>query len=401
MRDLLYLSHRIPYPPNKGDKIRSFKILEYLSRSYRIHLGCFVDDPEDLKHVDALNEICAQVCAVENLGLRRKLKAVPGLLTGRALSVSMFFSPAIKSWVEKVIAEVNPSSAFIYSSAMAQYLCQSGGTKLPYVIDFVDVDSDKWKQYSETAHFPLKWIYKREARTLLDYDRSVALNAASALFVSESEATLFQSLAPESARKTQAVRNGIDHVKFSPNQGWANPYSGKGPILVFTGSMDYWPNVDAVTWFATDIFSVIRRTFPTCQFYIVGARPTAQVQALAEIDGISVTGGVPEVQPYLHHAAAAVAPLRIARGIQNKVLEAMAMGLPTIVTKAALEGVNAKVGEEVLLAKHQDDFVKAVAKIIDNEFAAEMGTKARDRVVRDYSWDDQLFQLDDIMASVS
>lgn len=400
MQDLLFLCHRIPFPPDKGDKIRSFQFLKHLSRSYRVHLGCQVDDKEDLQHLPALSEFCSDVKAVRNGGLQRQIKALPALLRGQPLSVGMFSSAELQRWVNDKIAEVKPVGAFIYSSAMAQFVDRVSSDDCPVVMDFVDVDSEKWLQYAQKKSGIARWLYKREARTLLAYDRQAAQNASRSLLVSEPEANLFRTLAPESAQSIFAVKNGIDLESFNSESHWQSPYSGNGPHFVFTGSMDYWPNVDAVTWFTQDIFPKILEKYPSATFYIVGARPNAAVRALAAHRQVTVTGRVDEVQPYLKFATAAVAPLRIARGIQNKVLEAMAMGKPSIVTLDALEGITATPGEDVLVAKNAEDFANAADILVNDSRAEAIGRNARRRVEQDFSWPAQFENLDAITANL-
>lgn len=397
MQNLLFLCHRIPFPPDKGDKIRSFQLLKHLSHSYRIHLACQVDDKNDLEHIPALREFCVDVKTVYNGGLSRQARALPALLRGKPLSVGMFSSITLKNWVEKKVFEGGLVGAFVYSSAMSQFLESASCKALPTVLDFVDVDSEKWLQYSRQKSGLARWLYSREAKTLLEFDKAAAQNVNRSLFVSEPEAELFRSLAPESSDSVYAVKNGIDLEAFSPHSSWASPYAGPGPTFVFTGSMDYWPNVDAVTWFANDIFPLVLTKYPTAAFYIVGARPTSAVRDLA-IDGkIYVTGKVDKVQPYLSHATAAVAPLRIARGIQNKVLEAMAMGKPAIVTPDALEGIDATPGQDVLLARTPADFANATEDLIDKGRAEQIGRNARLRAEHDFGWAAQFKILDSIL----
>lgn len=398
MQDLLFLCHRIPFPPDKGDKIRSFQFLKHLCRSYRVHLACQIDDREDLQHLPALQEICHDVKAVKNGGLLRQLKALPALARDLPLSVGMFASAELKQWVNQKVADVKPIGAFIYSSAMSQFINDITADTLPVIMDFVDVDSEKWLQYSKNKKGLARWLYAREAKTLLAFDRSAAKRASRSLFVSGPETELFKTLAPESSDTMFAVNNGIDLDFFSPDGQWNSPYEGDGPHFVFTGSMDYWPNVDAVTWFAEDIFPRLLSKYPTAAFYIVGARPTAAVRALSKQKSIHVTGRVDKVQPYLAFATAAVAPLRIARGIQNKVLEAMAMGKPTIVTPDALEGIEATLGDEVLLANEAEDFVNAAEILINEGRASMIGQQARQRAVNDFGWPAQLETLDALIA---
>ncbi len=408
MLDLLFLCQRIPYPPNKGEKIRAFQILNHLARRYRIHLGCLVDDPADFQHVPVVRELCAEThfAALDRGAARRRCLA--GLATGRPLSLAYFHDPGLARWTGSLLARRAPSVVFVYSSAMAQYLPDGLGGRaggVPQgrtIMDFVDVDSDKWRQYAErrtgVLALPARWLYRRESRTLLAFDRRVAARLDLSLFVSEPEAALFRRLAPESAAKTFAVTNGIDADTFSPDRAYPRPavLDGPGPVLVFTGTMDYWPNVDAVSWFAAEILPRIQATRADARFVVVGANPTAQVRALANRAGVAVTGRVADVRPYLAHADLAVAPVRTARGIQNKVLEAMAMAKPVVVTPQALEGIDAEPGRELIVAPDRPaDFAEAVLGALAQPNG--IGEAARRRVIADYSWSARLAELDRLL----
>lgn len=286
----------------------------------------------------------------------------------------------------------------MYSSAMAQYVLDKdlGGARL--VMDFVDVDSDKWRQYATEANGPMRWVYRREARKLLAFDRRVAHRADASIFVSASEAALWRDLAPQSASKTHGVANGIDCRYFSPRHVWSNPFEGTGPHFVFTGTMDYWPNVDAVTWFAASVFPKLRAARPNATFTIVGARPASEVQALQATDGIKVTGRVVDVRPYLAHAHAAVAPMRMARGIQNKILEAMAMAKPVVTTSQGLEGIDAIPERHLLLANNEPEFFRACLRAAEPD-AASIGLAARRLMEEAYTWDSRLAGLDPLLSS--
>jgi sugar transferase (PEP-CTERM/EpsH1 system associated) len=273
---------------------------------------------------------------------------------------------------------------------MAQYAENHRGARR--VIDFCDIDSEKWRQYAEQKSFPMSWLYRYEARQLLRYERQVARDYDASLFVSAPEAELFRSLAPESSPKIGYFSNGVDTEYFSPDQPHANPYAAGERALVFTGAMDYWPNIDAVKWFAAEVFPLVRQRFADARFYIVGSRPAPAVQALAQQPGVVVTGTVPDVRPYISHAAVAVAPLRIARGVQNKVLEAMAMAIPVVVSPQALEGIDAVPGSELVLAEDAAAFVEACAALLEGQAGAieAIGRAARDKVQRQYSWSSNL-----------
>ncbi|MGE3476599.1 MAG: TIGR03087 family PEP-CTERM/XrtA system glycosyltransferase [Rhodospirillaceae bacterium] len=377
--------------------MRAFRILEHLSRSYRVNLGCFIDDADDKAHISSLQPYCAELRCFDLRRETAKLRALKGLLTGSPLTVASFANAAMGRWVSDILSRERHDVVFVYSSAMAQYVMNRdlGGARL--VMDFVDVDSDKWRQYAGETKGPLRWVYRREFRKLLEFDRQAAAKADAGLFVSDAEAALWQKLAPEAAAKTHGIANGIDCRYFSPRHVWSTPHSGPGPHFVFTGTMDYWPNVDAVTWFAANVFPKLRAARPGATFTIVGSKPTADVTALRSQDGIKVTGRVADVRPYLAHAHVAVAPMRIARGIQNKVLEAMAMAKPVVTTGQGLEGIDAQPERHLLLANTESDFFHACLRAAEPDTAA-LGLSARRLMEGAYTWEGLLHGLDLLLS---
>lgn len=398
MNHLLILCQRIPFPPNKGDKLRSFSILKHLSKSWRIHLGCFVDDPDDWQYVDDLRPYCLDMCCI---GLNRrwaKMRSLSGLFTGTSLSEPYFRSRRLKTWVDSVLIDLHPPAAFLYSSVMGQYL-RPGSPFRPerVVMDFVDVDSDKWRQYADMRPWPLSWVFERESHHLLAYDAQVAAAVDSCVFVSTAEAALFRDLVPEAAAKTVTISNGVDTDFFAPETARATPFPPGTRPVVFTGAMDYWPNEDAVTWFAESMFPTIRRCVPDAVFFIVGSHPTARVMRLGALPGVTVTGRVADIRPYLAHAAVCVAPMRVARGIQNKVLEGMAMSKVVITTGPGFEGIDAIPGRDLLLADNTGAFISATVKALTDSAGSPMGDSARRRIVDNYAWDDKLTALERLL----
>ena len=357
MEALLYLVHRIPFPPNKGDKIRSFHFLNQLRQRYRIHLGAFVDDPEDAKHSEMLSDLCADINLQPLNPMIRRVCSTKGLLTAQALSLPYYSNSSMRHWVNETIRTRGIKKAFIFSSTMAQYVIGQPG--LRSWIDFVDVDSDKWRQYAAKKSGVSRFIYNREAEKLLQYERAISSQAERSFFVSEREADLFKQLSPETADRIDFINNGVDVDYFSPEHARTNPYSKDDPVIVFTGAMDYWANVDAVCWFAKEVMPDILRTMPQAQFYIVGSKPTKEVEALGHLMNIHVTGRVEDVRPYLAHANLVVAPMRIARGIQNKVLEGLSMNKPIVATMAAMEGIEMIEGIDVDVADSPEAFATA------------------------------------------
>ena len=390
MEDLLLLIHRIPYPPNKGDKIRSYHLLKHLARHYRVHLATFVDDPDDWQYVPHVEALCASSHFAAMKPLVARVKSLGALLKNRSLSLEYYRDKSVERWVKQTVAAHGIERVLVFSSAMAQYADPYRAARR--VVDFVDVDSDKWRQYAEKKSFPMSWLYQYEAQRLLSYERQVARDYDASLFVSAPEAELFRQLAPESSVKIGHFRTGVDTDYFSPHDNYVSPYAAGERALVFTGAMDYWPNVDAVQWFCDEVFPQLRTRFPELRFYIVGSRPSPAVQALGQQPGVKVTGTVPDVRPYIAHAAVAVAPLRIARGIQNKVLEAMAMATPVVVSPQALEGIDAVPGSELVLAEDAAAFADAVAALLTglDSAASAIGQAARAKVQSQYSWSSNL-----------
>jgi sugar transferase (PEP-CTERM/EpsH1 system associated) len=392
MGNLLLLVHRLPFPPNKGDKVRSFHLLKHLAARHRVFLGTFIDDPDDEAHVETVRAYCADLYVARLTPRRARVRSLTGLVSGRALTLDYYRDSGLRDWVEATCAREKLDGVVVFSSAMAQYV--DGKPELPSLVDFVDMDSAKWTGYAQMRRWPMSWIYRREGCCLLAYEREVALRSRCSFFVTEKEADMFRRAAPESAQRVEAMQNGVDAAYFSPGHALASPYSSSIRAVVFTGAMDYWPNVDAVCWFATEMFPRLAQSHPELRFYIVGRAPTPAVRALAG-DKVVVTGTVPDVRPYLRHAAVVVAPLRLARGIQNKVLEAMAMARPVVASSECAAAIEAADGRDLESASSADEFVERVAALLDAPARAQaIGEAARRQVVGHYSWEAHLSRLD-------
>ncbi|MCX9156878.1 TIGR03087 family PEP-CTERM/XrtA system glycosyltransferase [Niveibacterium sp. 24ML] len=393
---LLYLVHRIPYPPNKGDKVRSFNLLRHFARHYRVFLATFIDDAADEQYVDALSQWCEAVHCERLSPRAARIGSLRGLATGEALTLAYYRSKPLADWVARVVAEQGIREAAVFCSAMMQYV--EAHPELSTLADYCDVDSAKWLDYADKHHGPIAWIYRREGRKLLAYERRAAGLARAVTFVSDAEAALFRKLAPECAAAVHGISNGVDADFFSADVSRASPFDSATRAVVFTGAMDYWPNIDAVTWFAQEVWPALAEFDASLRFWIVGMNPSAQVLALAQDSRIRVTGTVPDVRPYLQYGAVVVAPLRIARGIQNKVLEAMAMARPVIASPDAALGIDARDGEELLVASDAPSYVSAIRGVLaDAARAARIGVAARECVVTRYSWEAHLLKLVPLM----
>jgi len=391
MGDILFLAHRVPFPPDRGDKIRAFNVLRYLSRHKRVHLIAFADDPADLKHRSGLNKVTASREIIWR-GKGQVAAGVQALIGRRPFSLTAFDNPELRNAVTAALAKRSIDTIYVFSSQMAQYLPAKPRQRV--VMDFVDMDSAKFATYGKTTRGFTGWMMRREARMLAQFEKAVAARADASLFVSEAEAALFRERT--GAERVHAVENGIDTVTYDPAARFAQ-MEAVAPLIVFTGQMDYRPNIEGVSWFAEAVFPHIRLRHPEAQFAIVGRKPDAAVQALAKIDGVTVTGEVPDVRPWLAAASVVVAPLKLARGVQNKVLEAMAMARPVVASPAAATGIDH--GGTIEIGAGVGGMADAVnALIADRVRGVELGKAARQRVIDLYGWDAKLAALDPIMG---
>ena len=395
MDSLLFLAHRLPFPPNKGDKVRSFHFLKHLAARFRVFLGTFVDDPLDWEHVETLRGLCADMHIEALPPWTKRARSAAGLLRGDALTQGCFRSRRLHRWVKEVVGQQRITRAFAFSSPMARYVLDFSSVRT--FVDMVDMDSAKWGEYARRRPWPVSALYTREAARLLAYEREIGARSEASIFVTDGEAKLFCDAAPECAARVVTIGNGVDSKYFSPSPEFESPFApGERPV-VFTGAMDYWPNVDAVSWFARDVFPQIRARDASARFYVVGMNPDSAVRALASHPAVVVTGRVDDVRPYLEYARVIVAPLRVARGIQNKVLEAMAMAKPVVVTLPMAAGMSAREGVELEAASDAPGFAEKVLALMDPGRASRMGAEARSRVLRDYTWPASYARLDALL----
>ena len=318
------------------------------------------------------------------------------MLKNSALTVEYYNYSDFHAWVKNTIFNNTIDAVVIFSSVMAQYIDKNLYSRM--LVDFVDVDSQKWSEYAKTCSWPLSWLYRREGECLLQYERSLALKAKHSFFVTDKERNLFSLLAPESVLKTSALNNGVDSDFFSQNENFKYPFfdvkDNRVIAVVFTGAMDYWPNIDAVVWFLENVFNVLIERNKNYRFYIVGRDPSQKVLNLNS-ENVFVTGTVEDVRPYLQHAAVVVAPLRIARGIQNKILEAMSMSKPVVASQECVSAIDTTDGLDILSAESAEDFIYKIQLLVEKQCNAEsIGRSARLNVLEKYSWTSHLKKID-------
>ena len=403
MTEILFLSQRIPYPPDRGDKMRSWNILRHLGRFGTVHLAAFADDAADAAHLDRLRaEMHGRLgeAHVELLSRNRLAWAARALARREPMGFAAFHSAAMRGFVDRILARPGVALAYAFSYQMAQYVPPKSRQR--FVMDFVDVDSAKFAQYAAAGSLKTRLVYAREAAKLLAAENAISARAHASLFVSEAEAELFRSRGAPRAADVRAVSNGIDLEFYDPDAGFASlDPAPASPLIVFTGQMDYRPNVEAVRDFAESVLPLIRDSVPEARFAIVGRKPAPEVLSLAARGDVIVTGEVDDVRPWLAAAQVVVAPLTIAQGVQNKVLEAMAMARPVVASPNAFLGIDAQPGRHLVVADGGAATAREIVSLLADRGRAEaMGRSARRRVEEAYSWAARLAPLAAIIGLV-
>ncbi len=408
---VLFLAHRIPYPPDKGDKMRSFHQLHALTaRGHKVHLLAFADEAKDLQYQAKLSALCASAVIVPLNRRRAKLQAAKKLSSRAPLSLGYFASPRMRRLSVHKLTTLNPEVIFVYSSTMAQYVPPQFAQRT--VVDLVDVDSEKWRDYAEYTNWPWSWLYQLEWRRLRRYEYAIIRQFAQTIVTTEREAALLDELDEFTRRaRLRVITNGVDleyYRPFGAELPEALPveeqkyFVNSAAIrLVFTGAMDYYANVEGVRYFVDQVLPLIRECEPRVEFLIVGRNPSSEVRRLGERDGVTVTGEVRDVRPYLAAATACVVPLRIARGVQNKVLEAMACGRAIIALPEAVGGLRVVAGEHLLVVRDAQAMAEAVLKVIaDESLRTQLGLQARRFVEAEHDWAPLLERTVDLIELV-
>lgn len=393
MGEVLFLAHRAPWPPDRGDRIRSWHVLRTLASLAPVHVAAFADHEQDRATASpVLNRLC-RTSHVEVRTASRAGGALRMLPSLKPLSLGVFGSKTMAEHVDLILSTRPISHIFAFSCQMAQFVPERfAGT---FIMDFVDVDSAKFSAYAkdDSRLSPMRYVHAYEGWRMAAWEKTVAGRAALSLFVSEAEAALFRSRSGYDESRVRALENGIDLEHFRPGVV-AAPADGAGPLIVFTGQMDYRPNIEAVTNFTRDTLPLLLATHPAARFAIVGRAPTPEVVALGEHPRLVVTGEVPDTRPWLAAADVVVAPLTVARGVQNKLLEAMAMGRPVVSSPAAAEGIDAQPGRDLFIAATPRETADRIIEIADNaDVATAMGAAARSRMEQRYGWDATLAPL--------
>jgi len=381
--ELLYLVHRLPYPPDKGDRIRTFHLLKQLSRLASVHLACLADEPPEEATIDALRRYCTRVEVVRLGSPIRWLRALGSLVRGHSVSEGAFSAPGLRTILRRWTRETRFHATLASASSLVPYLQMDELRNVPSVVDLIDVDSQKWLDYAESARGPAAWLYRTEGRRLRRLEHDLPDWTRAVTLVSEAEVQLYRQF--RAGGTVSAVPNGVDLDYFRPSPG----VDERG--CVFVGALDYRPNVDGACWFCREAWPEIRRRHAEARITLVGRQPVPAVRRLDRLAGVEVVGQVADVRPYLAEAAVAVVPLRIARGIQNKVLEAMAMGKAVVSSPQALVGLRVEPGVHVLVASTPGEWADLVSRLLnDRDLRRRLGTAGRRYVEEHHCWQDCL-----------
>lgn len=388
---ILFVCHRFPFPPVRGGKIRPFNMIRWLSRNHEVTVASLARSPEEMENGKGIAPHCHQYAGTVIPPWRAWLQAFACVPSSKPSSLGYFFEAGLYRSVQDLLRKESFDLIWVHCSSAAQYVLEHSSCHR--IMDFGDMDSEKWYQYARKRAFPISLVYRLEGFKLRRYEKRLAIAFDHCTVIAQREKQTLESY--KLGVPITIIPNGVDLDYFQNRETSYDPNS-----LVFLGRMDYYPNIDGVTHFCEDILPLIRRDAPEVRFTIVGSNPVAQVKDLARLPGVSVTGSVPDVRPFVHRASASVVPLRVASGIQNKVLESMAMRVPVVATSRAAQGVDAIAGEHLLVDDTPQDFAEKVLRVLkDPQERLRLAEAGRQRVEAKHSWPACLQILEELLAS--
>lgn len=410
---LLMLTHRFPYPPNRGDRIRSYNMLRVLTQHFNVSLGCTADESVTPEQLDHLRSLLGDVCVGPLNTAQRYASGLKSLATGRSLTEGMFASPSLASTVRRWQVDDPFDVVLVFCSSMFPYIENDAFAHANVVVDLVDVDSEKWRQMSTDTRNAKRWIFQIESKRVRRLEQRIAHRANAVTLVSDAEAALYRrTVEVPASTPVDGVSNGVD-TAFFRNAGEPlaagvasdslipkpRPNGSGCTSLVFTGVLDYPPNVEGIIWFCDEVLPLIQQD-GGFELSIVGRRPVPQVIELSSRPGVTVEGEVPDVRPFLRRADIAISPLHLARGIQNKVLEAMSMGLPVVATPQSAEGIEAVHGKQLVVADSKEAWHVELGELAQASSGRNViGDAARELVEQRYSWAGRLKPMIKILKS--
>jgi polysaccharide biosynthesis protein PslH len=388
--NILFVCHRFPFPPSRGGKIRPFQMIRHLGQSHSVTVASLAHTQQELEEGAGLEQHCEEVMAEVLPSSTRWKNAVSALPTKTPSSAAYFWAPKLHHRIQQAAHRKKFDVVIVHCAFVARYVENIRSDFR--LLDYGDLDSGKWLEYSLQRSFPFSAGYKLEAHKLRKYEMELASQFDHCTFTARGELEEFRSWglnAPASL-----IPNGVDADYFQPLAERPEQAS----TIVFLGRMDYFPNVQGIIDFAQTAFPRIKHGFPAAHLRIIGSNPVREVRELASKPGIEVTGYVPDVRPYLADAAVAIAPLRIARGTQNKILECMSMGIPVVSSPQAARGVQATPGEHLLVGGDDSDFAAQVIRLLrDAGLREQMAASARQQLRVGHSWPRSMELLDTVL----
>ena len=388
---ILYVCHRFPFPPKRGGKIRPFNMIKHLSARHEVTVASLVRSQTEANEGAGIAPHCARYEMGRVSNPVQTLRMVARLPTSTPSSFGFFYSPALAKRIQTLLATERFDLIFVHCSSVASYVSQV--SDIPKILDFGDMDSQKWLEYARYKPFPLSIGYWLEGRKLQREEMRLARNFDVCTATTRAEWETLQSYGTGVA--TDWFPNGVDADYFAPTD-----VAYDADTISFIGRMDYYPNQECMFEFCRATLPLLKQKRPGIKLLIVGADPTPAVRRLAEIPGVTVTGSVPDVRPFIRRSAAMVAPLNIARGTQNKILEAMAMGVPVISSRIAAAGVDAVAEEHLLVGSTAAEYANAILRILDNpQERARLAHAGRERMLSHHAWPRSMQRLDRIIST--
>lgn len=396
---VLLLTHRLPYPPDRGDRIRSFHMLRSLLQGCDVSLACFAEPDVDPRSIRFVEQVVRQLHISPMTPWIKRRRAATAILQGDAITPSVYNDPAMVRTICRWHEAAPFDTVIVFCTAMASAARQllnltSGRVATPRVIlDLVDVDSQKWCQLAKQHHGVMRWVYGREGRKLIPWESGRRLAFNTATVISENEANVYGRVHDKhSASKLEVLGNGVDGRYFHPLPDLVDPWSNL--TMLFTGVLNYGPNVQGLTWFIQNVLPKVRHKLPAARLLIVGRHPGKAARKLGEAEGVELIGSVPDVRTFLARAAVVIAPLRIAPGVQNKVLEAMACERAVVCSTAAAAGIDAEAGTEFVVAESSRAWSDELVHLLSDAAARQRIATAGLRCVEArYSWTRQMAVL--------
>jgi sugar transferase (PEP-CTERM/EpsH1 system associated) len=392
--NILFACHRFPFPPNRGGKIRPFHMIQRLSQRHSVTVASVAHTPQELADGAGLKQYCDAILAEVIPNPKRWTQTLAALPGNTPSSVAYFHSASLQKRVSDAFRASRFDLAVVHCAFAAQYIAGVNG--VPRVLDFGDLDSGKWFDYSVHRWFPLSFGYLMEARKLRRYETELAAQFNRVTLTTKGEEVEFQTLGVPVS--TEVIPNGVNTSYFQARK--TQPLESR--VLAFLGRMDYYPNIDGVLYFIQDVFPLVRRCIPSAELRIIGSNPSRAIRKLASIPGVTVTGHVPDVRTYLEDAALGVVPLRLARGTQNKILELMAAGIPVVTTATAAKGIQAVAGRDLLVADQPAQFAQQVLDVLEQpELRSRLAAAGARQVAAAHAWEPSMARFEEILTNVA